>query len=127
MPRFAFAAFPGGLGGFAIGMLVAVGIGYLVDYVMEMSNQRDAAAEPAQAAPQRRGVTVLKRPPAGYRPSPCSEDDPNPCVVCSEATADTTLYPCGHLHLCWTCFGRLERMVCPFCREKIDIVAFNYK
>lgn len=40
-----------------------------------------------------------------------------PCCVCNEITDTKTR--CGH-HLCMDCWERLEKLVCPMCREDVD-------
>ena len=41
------------------------------------------------------------------------------CVICMDASPDTTLVPCGHLQMCFACAASVHD--CPICRKKIRI------
>eukprot|EP01059_Diplonema_ambulator_P011978 TRINITY_DN2203_c0_g3_i1.p1 TRINITY_DN2203_c0_g3~~TRINITY_DN2203_c0_g3_i1.p1 ORF type:complete len:237 (+),score=41.14 TRINITY_DN2203_c0_g3_i1:57-713(+) len=72
-------------------------------------------------------VEVHSFPPDQYTPSPAHPQDPNPCVVCYEHSADTQLLPCAHLTLCWSCLQRLQAPSCPICRRDVHSISFNFK
>ncbi|XP_076805561.1 E3 ubiquitin-protein ligase MIB1-like isoform X1 [Clavelina lepadiformis] len=40
------------------------------------------------------------------------------CMICSDASRDTMLMPCGHMVACWSCSGRLKK--CLICKEAIQ-------
>jgi len=48
------------------------------------------------------------------------------CVVCLERVADSALYTCGHMCMCYTCAQEIVRKpnaLCPICRQPIfDVI-----
>ncbi|CAF0835307.1 unnamed protein product [Didymodactylos carnosus] len=53
------------------------------------------------------------------------------CTVCLEKSADTVLYKCGHLCVCYTCGLRLRQQsavfTCPVCRSRVDDIIRVYR
>lgn len=55
------------------------------------------------------------------------------CTVCLTAIADTVLYRCGHLCVCYTCGLRLQQappasgVKCPICRASVDDIVRVYR
>jgi len=53
------------------------------------------------------------------------------CTVCLEKSADTVLYKCGHLCVCYTCGLRLKQQSavfkCPVCRSRVDDIIRVYR
>ena len=64
-------------------------------------------------------------------PSPRSTQpvDDTHCLICLDATADTVLYQCGHLCMCYTCGMQLQNRgsSCPVCRAPIKDIMRVYK
>ncbi|XP_077470298.1 E3 ubiquitin-protein ligase NEURL1-like [Stigmatopora argus] len=61
--------------------------------------------------------------------SPPASDDSNDCAICCDDVADTALYNCGHLCLCYSCAHRLkeEKSTCPICRKPIKDIIKTYR
>ncbi|XP_077586519.1 E3 ubiquitin-protein ligase NEURL1-like [Stigmatopora nigra] len=61
--------------------------------------------------------------------TPPASDDSNDCAICCDDTADTALYNCGHLCLCYSCALRLkeEKSTCPICRKPIKDIIKTYR
>jgi hypothetical protein len=55
------------------------------------------------------------------------------CTVCLTAIADTVLYRCGHLCVCYTCGLQLQHSTpvngvkCPICRAPVDDILRVYR
>lgn len=55
------------------------------------------------------------------------------CTVCLSAVADTVLYRCGHLCVCYMCGLNLReaapanRVTCPICRAPVDDILRVYR
>ncbi len=57
--------------------------------------------------------------------------DDTQCLICLDASADTVLYRCGHLCLCYACGMQLQTRgacaCCPVCRAPIQDIMRVYK
>ena len=55
--------------------------------------------------------------------------DDTHCLICLDATADTVLYQCGHLCMCYTCGLQLKNRGsnCPVCRAPIKDIMRVFK
>lgn len=59
--------------------------------------------------------------------------DAGQCTICLTAVADTVLYRCGHLCVCYTCglhlqqARRVEIVKCPVCRAPVDDILRVYR
>lgn len=55
------------------------------------------------------------------------------CTVCLTAMADTVMYRCGHLCVCYTCGLNLQQAAsatgvkCPICRAPVDDILRVYR
>ena len=54
------------------------------------------------------------------------------CTICLNAIADTVLYRCGHLCVCYMCGLQLqhstpENVKCPVCRAPVDDILRVYR
>ena len=55
------------------------------------------------------------------------------CTVCLTAMADTVMYRCGHLCVCYTCGLNLQQTTsatgvkCPICRAPVDDILRVYR
>jgi hypothetical protein len=50
------------------------------------------------------------------------QDNNRKCIVCDVNEKSVILIPCGHLHICGECVGRLkeeQKFICPICRESV--------
>ncbi|XP_061692765.1 neuralized E3 ubiquitin protein ligase 1Ab isoform X2 [Syngnathoides biaculeatus] len=67
-------------------------------------------------------------PPASPR-SPVPPQVPDDCTICCDDAADTALYDCGHLCLCYRCALKLkqDQATCPICRKPIRDVIKTYR
>ncbi|XP_077437656.1 E3 ubiquitin-protein ligase NEURL1-like isoform X2 [Vanacampus margaritifer] len=67
-------------------------------------------------------------PPASPS-SPSSAEESDKCAICWDDTANTALYDCGHLCLCFACALTLkqEQKSCPICRKPILDIIKTYR
>ncbi|KAM9809212.1 neuralized E3 ubiquitin protein ligase 1Ab [Syngnathus typhle] len=63
--------------------------------------------------------------PSSVGPPQASDE----CAICCDDTADTVLYDCGHLCLCYRCALKLKQVKapCPMCRKPILDIIRTYK
>eukprot|EP01063_Lacrimia_lanifica_P032582 TRINITY_DN558_c2_g1_i1.p1 TRINITY_DN558_c2_g1~~TRINITY_DN558_c2_g1_i1.p1 ORF type:complete len:143 (+),score=36.32 TRINITY_DN558_c2_g1_i1:54-482(+) len=119
--------------GALVGSIVTGGIVAGAAAAMFNCGEKSAEGEKQQAWPtmmvgrgaERREVSIYKAPPRGYTPAAAVDDDA--CVVCMTYAPDTTVFNCGHLHLCHGCVAQLQKAECPSCRAPIDAIGFNYR
>jgi hypothetical protein len=93
-------------------------------FTMQMDMQRSLRQEVASAMSTNSSTTTAPaREPmnAGH------------CTVCLSAIADTVLYRCGHLCVCYMCGLNLRQstsstgMKCPICRAPVDDILRVYR
>jgi hypothetical protein len=93
-------------------------------FTMQMDMQRSLRQEVASAMSTNSSTTTASaREPmnAGH------------CTVCLTAIADTVLYRCGHLCVCYMCGLNLRQstsstgMKCPICRAPVDDILRVYR
>lgn len=94
-----------------------------LSFDLQMDIQRSIRQEVAAALSQALG-TATQAPVA---PSQPVHDDH--CIICLDSHADSVLYQCGHLCLCYTCAKTLQDRAghCPMCRAPIRDVLRVYK
>jgi hypothetical protein len=93
-------------------------------FSMQMEMQRTLRQEVASALANNRtdSVSITSRPV-----------DAGLCTICLTATADTVLYRCGHLCVCFMCGLHLqqaqsvETIKCPVCRAPIEDILRVYE
>ena len=74
---------------------------------------------------------ISNNPPATTMPNEPVEA--GHCTVCLTATADTVLYRCGHLCVCYMCGLNLRETAsvngvkCPICRAPVDDIIRVYR
>ena len=91
---------------------------FLVQMDMQRSLRQEVAGALASASPTNRARQPVD---AGH------------CTVCLTATADTVLYRCGHLCVCYTCGLHLRQATsvhgvkCPICRAPVDDILRVYR
>jgi hypothetical protein len=93
-------------------------------FSMQMDMQRSLRQEVASAL-STNAATTQNSPPqpmhAGH------------CTVCLTALADTVLYRCGHLCVCYVCGLQLQQSTsvhgvkCPICRAPVDDILRVYR
>lgn len=93
-------------------------------FSMQMDMQRSLRQEVASAlATNTSNTTILSTQPtnAGH------------CTICLTALADTVLYRCGHLCVCYVCGLNLQQTTsthgvkCPICRAPVDDILRVYR
>lgn len=92
-------------------------------FSMQMDMQRCLRQEISSAIANNPPATTMPNPPiqAGH------------CTVCLTATADTVLYRCGHLCVCYMCGLNLRETAsangvkCPICRAPVDDIIRVYR
>ncbi|XP_057704895.1 E3 ubiquitin-protein ligase NEURL1-like isoform X2 [Corythoichthys intestinalis] len=69
--------------------------------------------------------SALASSPSSPSALPATDD----CAICCDDTADTALYNCGHLCLCYKCALRLkqDKATCPICRKPIKDIIKTYR
>jgi len=55
-----------------------------------------------------------------------SESDLTCCICLQESYKLVELFPCHHKNICSTCICRLEKKLCPTCRQDVDLVGLNF-
>ncbi|CAN0008302.1 unnamed protein product [Lampetra planeri] len=92
-----------------------------------------AAVFPACPAPTTATMAavavVAGAPPRGHGERASSPRGRGECTICFENPADSVIYTCGHLCLCYACGQRLRRQInpaCPICRRLIKDVIRTY-
>jgi len=48
------------------------------------------------------------------------------CICFEEITKVVELFPCRHSNICASCTCRLEKNICPTCRQEVDLVGVNF-
>ena len=94
-------------------------------FSMQMDMQRSLRQEVASAlaAEQTASSSRMNSTPAGS----------GHCTVCLTAVADTVLYRCGHLCVCYTCGLQLQQtrnytfVKCPVCRAPVEDILRVYR
>ncbi|XP_061412457.1 LOW QUALITY PROTEIN: E3 ubiquitin-protein ligase NEURL1B-like [Lethenteron reissneri] len=74
-------------------------------------------------------AVVAGAPPRGHGERASSPRGRGECTICFENPADSVIYTCGHLCLCYACGQRLRRQInpaCPICRRLIKDVIRTY-
>jgi hypothetical protein len=95
-------------------------------FTMQMDMQRSLRQEVASALANNATTTTAQNHP----PQPMCAGH---CTVCLTAMADTVLYRCGHLCVCYTCGLQLNQSAsahgskCPICRAPIDDILRVYR
>jgi hypothetical protein len=93
-------------------------------FSMQMDMQRSLRQEVASALAQNTSTTTnpsIQPMNAGH------------CTICLTATADTVLYRCGHLCVCYMCGLQLQHATtpngvkCPVCRAPVDDILRVYR
>lgn len=93
-------------------------------YTMQLDMQRSLRQEVASALSSSTNIV----PNLGQEPV-----DAGRCTVCLTESADTVLYRCGHLCVCYTCGLQLREGAtvqirkCPVCRAPIDDIVRVYR
>jgi hypothetical protein len=94
-------------------------------FSMQMDMQRSLRQEVASA---------LANNPATTMNTPTNQVmQAGHCTVCLTALADTVLYRCGHLCVCYTCGLQLQQartvhgVKCPICRAPVDDILRVYR
>lgn len=91
-------------------------------FSMQMDMQRSLRQEVASALANHTAA-----------PSPTQPVNAGHCTICLTAVADTVLYRCGHLCVCYTCGLQLRQaasadaMKCPVCRAPVDDILRVYR
>lgn len=94
---------------------------------MQIDMQRSIRQEVASALTNSRNPTTTAMPVANH------PVDSGQCTICLTAAADTVLYRCGHLCVCYTCglhlqqARRVEIVKCPVCRAPVDDILRVYR
>lgn len=94
---------------------------------MQVDMQRSIRQEVASALTNTRNPTTTATPVAN------NPVDAGRCTICLTAVADTVLYRCGHLCVCYTCglhlqqARRVEIVKCPVCRAPVDDILRVYR
>ncbi len=91
---------------------------------MQMDMQRSLRQEVSSAIANNSSSTMI----ASSQPMNAGH-----CTVCLTATADTVLYRCGHLCVCYMCGLNLRETTsptgvkCPICRAPVDDILRVYR
>ncbi|XP_051935841.1 E3 ubiquitin-protein ligase NEURL1-like [Hippocampus zosterae] len=105
-----------------------------------LSPRSPALTKPNVVLPPTRNNKFSSPPPTEMEESasPSSPISPAPpgspkvfddCAICCDGAADTALYDCGHLCLCYTCALKLkqDQASCPMCRKPIRDIIKTYR
>ncbi len=93
-------------------------------FSMQMDIQRSLRQEVASAIANNSSNTMI---------SSSQPMDAGHCTVCLTALADTVLYRCGHLCVCYMCGLNLRETTtangvkCPICRAPVDDILRVYR
>ncbi len=93
-------------------------------FTMQMDMQRSLRQEVASALANNSTTTM------NSSPQPISAGH---CTICLTAIADTVLYRCGHLCVCYTCGLQLQQappvngVKCPVCRAPVEDILRVYR
>lgn len=93
-------------------------------FTMQIDMQRSLRQEVASALAQ--NATTIQN----HTPQPVQAGH---CTVCLTAIADTVLYRCGHLCVCYVCGLQLQQSTsvygvkCPICRAPVEDIVRVYR
>lgn len=93
-------------------------------FTMQMDMQRSLRQEVSSALAQ--NASTIHR----HEPQPVEAGH---CTVCLTALADTVLYRCGHLCVCYVCGLQLQQSTsvhgvkCPICRAPVEDILRVYR
>lgn len=83
-----------------------------------LATLENLAAAVTGARPKTDRPQPTYHPPASETPQTGTEQ--NMCTICFEYPKSVLILPCRHFCLCTECIDRLDPMMCPICRKRIE-------
>ncbi|XP_077351567.1 E3 ubiquitin-protein ligase NEURL1-like [Festucalex cinctus] len=97
--------------------------------VQSILNSRSSPVGLASKRHNRFGRPSITETQQNVPPPASSTQVSDECAICCDDAADTALYDCGHLCLCYSCALKLkqDKASCPICRKAIRDIIKTYR